>query len=356
MTTVKKATKVKEEKKHRGVFEKVPGTGIWWIQYFADGARKREKVGRKSDAIALYQQRKSEIRAGAKLPPNLRAKGETLATVIERAIEWYESHKPKSVRNVSIHLNAIKADLGNRVAADLKPSDIDEWISSHKGWSAGTMNRYNASLGRALQLALVSGHLKQNVARLVTARREDNTRVRWLTDKEEKDIRKVMSPELADVVEFALHVGTRKSEQFSLTWDKVNFERRKILLTKTKTGRDREVPMSETCYRLLKRLHESKSKTNNHVFQSTQQDAPLQDPKKSFETAMEKAGIKDFHFHDLRHTFASRLVMRGVDLYTVSKLLGHSSVVVTQRYAHLSPDQLAGAVSVLDKRRRKTRS
>jgi site-specific recombinase XerD len=349
--TIKKATKVREEKKVRGVFEKDPGTGIWWIQYFADGARKREKVGRKSDAISLYQQRKSQIRAGAKLPPNLRQRGETLAVVIDRALEWYASHKPKSVRNVTIHLEEFKADLGHRVAADLKPSDIDRWIGAHEAWSPATMNRYKATLGKALQLAVADGHLQSNVARLVTARLEDNTRVRWLKDKEEDRLRAVMGPELTDIVEFALHVGTRKSEQFSLTWDKVDFNRRIVQITKTKTGKDREVPMSETCYRLLTRLHADKSKTNNHVFQSTQQDAPLQDPKKTFATATEKAKLKNFHFHDLRHTFASRLVMAGVDLYTVSKLLGHSSVVVTQRYAHLSPNQLAGAVSVLDKPR-----
>ena len=333
------------------MFEKTPGSGIWWIQYFANGMRKREKVGRKSDAIALYQQRKSEIRAGAKLPPNLRYKGETLAVVIDRALDWYKSHHPKSVRNVSIHLNAVKADLGNRVASNLKPSDIDGWISSHSEWSPATMNRYKATLGKALQLAVADGHLQNNAARLVTARLEENTIVRWLTDKEEDRLRPVMGPELTDIVEFALHLGTRKSEQFSLTWDKVDFDRRIVKITKTKTGKDREVPMSETCYKLLTRLYADKSENHNHVFHAAQHDAPLQDPKKTFETAMKKAKIKNFRFHDLRHTFASRLVRAGVDLYAVSKLLGHSSVEVTQRYAHLSPNQLMGAVSVLDKPR-----
>lgn len=348
MDTIK-AKPPKTEKKHRGVFEKEPGSGIWWVRYFdASGRKHREKVGRKSDAINLYQQRKSEIRAGAKLPANLRRKGETLATVISRALDWYASHRPKSVRMATIHLNAFKDEFGNRVAAEMTPDDVDKWISSHKDWTPATMNRYKATLGKALQLAVVSGHLQRNVARLVTARREDNTRVRWLKDDEEKRLRQFMSPALTDIVTFALMTGCRKGEQFALTWDRVDFKRRVVQFVKTKTGKDREVPMSETCYKILTGLHQKKSNGNNHVFQAGKRDAPLKDPKKAFELAVQKAGIENFHYHDLRHTFASRLVMKGVDLYTVSKLLGHSSVAQTSRYAHLSPDHLAGAVTVLD--------
>src|ERR1700728_4087001 len=180
------ATK-REEKKHRGVFEKEPGSGVWWVRYFdADGKKRREKVGRESDAITLYQKRKADARAGIKLPSNLRYQGETVAVLINRAIEWYRSHRPRSLRTALKHLETAKADLGHILAANLTPKDVDEWISSHKDWSPATMNRYKATLGRALQLAVVDGHLMRNVARLVTARREMNMRVRFLTDDEEK--------------------------------------------------------------------------------------------------------------------------------------------------------------------------
>src|ERR1035441_4115550 len=145
-TAPKNTAKKKKEPKSRGVFEKIPGSGIWWVRYFADGNKKREKVGRKSDAIALYQQRKSEIRAGVKLPSNLRRKGETLAVVIDRALVWYESHKPKSLRAAKTHLGAIKVDLGSRVAADLTPGDVDAWIISHDSWSPRSEERYKATL------------------------------------------------------------------------------------------------------------------------------------------------------------------------------------------------------------------
>ena len=146
--------KTQETKNVRGVFERPAKSGIWWVCYFVDGKKRREKVGRKSDAISLYHKRKADARAGVKLPSNIRHKGEKLSAVIERAIEWYESHRPKSLKGATTHLEAIKADLGDRVAADLKPDDVDEWISKHTNWTPATMNRYKATLGRALQLLL----------------------------------------------------------------------------------------------------------------------------------------------------------------------------------------------------------
>jgi len=110
------------------------------------------------------------------LPANLRQNVETLGAVIDRAILWYTSHRPRSLRTASTHLNLIKADLGHLVAADLTPDDVDQWVSNHIDWSAATKNRYKATFGRVLQLAVVSGSLQRNAARLVTARREDNRR------------------------------------------------------------------------------------------------------------------------------------------------------------------------------------
>jgi integrase len=342
-------TRKRDEKQHRGMFEKEPGSGIWWIRYFANGQKKREKVGRKSDAIALSQRRKSKIRAGAKLPANLRQNGETLGAVIDRALLWYTSHRPRSLRTASTHLNLIKADLGHLVAADLTPDVVDQWVSGHKDWSAATKNRYKATFGRALQLAVVSGSLQRNAARLVTARREDNTRVRWLKDDEEKRMVDTIlenCPTQLPAFIVALHTGMRQSEQFSLDWREVDFERRKIFLDKTKNGNDREVPMSKTCFQLLTDLHADKQ--NDWVFQASRYKQRLKNPRQWFETVLRDAKVTNFHWHDLRHTFCSRLVMKGVDIRTVMELAGHKSISVTMRYAHLSPEHNQAAIEKLD--------
>lgn len=341
--------KPQETKKVRGIFERPAKSGIWWVCYFVDGKKKREKVGRKSDAIALYHQRKADARAGVKLPSNMRHKGEKLSALIDRAIAWYASHKPKSLKGATTHLEAIKADLGDRVAADLKPSDVDNWISKHKKWSPATMNRYKATLGRALQLAVVSGDLEKNVARLVTARKENNTRVRWLKDDEEQrmvvTIKKNCPLQLPAFI-VALHTGMRQSEQFGLTWDRVDLDRKRIRLTNTKNGSDRDVPMNKTCYAALKELYDSRG-ANEHVFQSTRYKRVLKNPRKWFETVMRDAKVHDLHWHDLRHSFCSRLVMAGVNLRTVMELAGHKSIEVTTRYAHLAPEHNQEAIERL---------
>ncbi|HEY1502625.1 MAG TPA: site-specific integrase [Acidobacteriaceae bacterium] len=355
-----RTTTKREEKKHRGVFEKEPGSGVWWVRYFdADGKKRREKVGRKSDAVALYQKRKADARAGIKLPSNLRHKGETLAVLINRAIEWYKSHRPRSLRTAQTHLETAKVDLGHIVAADITPKDVDQWISSHNDWSPATMNRYKATLGRALQLAVVDGRLLRNVARLVTARREMNMRVRWLTDAEEKRITEAIQkrcPEQLPALIIALHSGMRQSEQFSLTWDEIDFKRRKIFLDKTKNGNDREVPINQTCLAALEELKAARDArkaagkpVNEWVFQSSRYPGRrLLNPRQWFEGVVIDAKVKDFHWHDCRHTFCSRLTMRGVDLRTVMELAGHKQISVTARYAHLAPEHNIAAIEKLD--------
>jgi integrase len=342
----------KTEKKHRGVYEKDPGTGIWWVRYTADGKIKREKVGRKSDAINLYQQRKSEIRAGVKMPANMRSKGETVSALIDKAITWATTNRPKSAHTSKQQMLVIEKELGARVAADLKPSDVEEWLTAHESWTNATKNRYKSALSKALQLAVIDGHLTRNVARLVTAKEESSGRVRYLKTDEEARIVSVIReecPEQLPAFYVALNTGMRSSEQFGLTWTRVDFQRRKILLEITKNGDPREIPMNKTVLALLEDLYTHRK--GPFVFpieRKYKDDKRSAIPQRWFTKIAIKAKVDDFHWHDARHTFASRLVMAGVDLLTVSKLMGHKTVSMTARYAHLSPEHNLSAVEVLD--------
>ena len=107
--------------KATGVWEKEQGSGVWWIRYRAEGKLKREKVGRKSDAIALYQQRKAELRAGVKLPSNLRAKGSTFLEIATEAENWYISHGKRDIRTVKIRMKRLIKEFGSQ-PADQIPS------------------------------------------------------------------------------------------------------------------------------------------------------------------------------------------------------------------------------------------
>ncbi|MGA2466774.1 MAG: site-specific integrase [Thermodesulfobacteriota bacterium] len=136
----------------------------------------------------------------------------------------------------------------------------------------------------------------------------------------------------------------RKGELLSLKWTQINFEQGIITLHDTKNGERRDIPMDETVKTILKGME----RTGDHVF-SNEEGGTYVRLQRSFDGALRKSGIEDFRFHDLRHTFASNMVMAGEDLNTVRELLGHKDLTMTLRYAHLSPNHKTRAVSVLDR-------
>jgi len=168
-------------------------------------------------------------------------------------------------------------------------------------------------------------------------------RNRWLTAREEERLLQATQPHLRQLIRFAVDTGGRRSELFRLDWRAVDMDNRRITFVHTKNGEDRNVRLCERAYQTLKELG---PKHSGAVF--TFKGNAINSVKTSFENARQKAGIEDFRFHDLRHTFASRLVQGGVPLYNVMHLTGHKSLEMVQRYAHLAPDFQEGAIAVLD--------
>jgi integrase len=338
----------KAQAKVTGVWEKVSGSGVWWIRYRVAGQLKREKVGRKSDAADLYRQRKSELRAGVKLPANLRAKGITFAVLAEDALHWYAAHGKKDTRNVTSRMKPLVLKFGEQAADKITPAEIDRWISDHTEWTPATCNRYKALLSKTFKLALASGKVTSNPARLVEARKESAGRIRYLLPDEETRIREVITrrfPLHLPAFIVALKTGMRLSEQFSLEWEQVDFDRKRIYLDITKNGSSREIPISKSCREAFDTLHSTGQK--GRVFQSKYGE-PLNNPRAWFELAIEEAKIPDFTWHCLRYTFCSRLIMKGVDLKTAQTLMGHKTISMTARYAHLSAPHLDAAIEKLD--------
>jgi integrase len=138
-------------------------------------------------------------------------------------------------------------------------------------------------------------------------------------------------------------------EILALTWEGVDLFRRTLTIFKSKNGERRTLPLNQTVLGLLTRKYGVRSSTCNLVFHSQTQTALDPDNvRRAFRIAIGKATIVDLHFHDLRHTFATRLVQAGVDLYKVQRLLGHKSPIMTQRYAHHYPESLRDGVEILD--------
>jgi integrase len=341
----------KSTTKHRGVFLR---NGEWWVRYWAQGREKREKVGGKQAAIDLYRQRKTEVRAGKQMPANLRHRGEKVSDIIDRALTWYESHRKKSCHTAKNHLLVAKAALGHMAALDLKPKHVDDWLTSRTDWTDATRNRYKATLGRALQLAVVDGHLNRNAARLVSIRREPEGRIRWLLPDEEERLTAAIVqdwPSYLESFQIALHTGMRQSEQYGLMWDRIDFNRKRIVLKDTKSGRGREIPLNKTALAAFEALRDRRPEGMPWVFLSMRyrkKPQRLMNPTQWFPQACETAKVHNFTWHSLRHTFISRLVMKGIPLPTVQQLAGHQSITMTARYSHLAPAHLAGAVEALD--------
>jgi len=144
----------------------------------------------------------------------------------------------------------------------------------------------------------------------------------------------------------ALNAGMRKAEVLLLKWDNVDLKHGFILLEITKNGERREIPINDTVREALRSI--TRRLDVPYVFYDPKTGKPYQDIKRSFASACRRAGIKDFRFHDLRHTFASHLVMIGTDITTVKELLGHKTLTMTLRYAHLAPSHKVKAVDLLD--------
>lgn len=334
----------------RGVWEKVPGSGIWWIHYIdAEGKRHREKVGRKKDAIRLYHQRKADALAGRKLGKPLRQRERTFQDLADNAIEYAKKHKANPEDDEQ-KIGILTQEFGDRPASSLTQQELAAFLESRRT-SPATFNRYRATLSMIYREAIRNGWTDRNPARLIRAKREENGRIRFLSDAEEVKLRKVINAEYPirylNEFEIALHTGMRRSEQFSLAWDQVSQEASRIHLLKTKNGSDRTIPLNSVSRTALERQH-AISGNAERVF-ITEDGKPFirKAIRRWFEEAIVKAGIEDFSWHCLRHTFCSRLVMAGVSLKTVQELMGHKTIQMTARYAHLSPHHLQNAVELI---------
>ena len=246
---------------------------------------------------------------------------------------------------------ALRPTFGHIRLTEISPLAIERYKRQRKeaGLSEVTINRELAFLKNLFTKAMEWGKAPENPIKKVRLFREDTARSRFLAEDEEARLLACCSPHLQPLVITALHPGFRASELRSLTWDDVEFRRRTITVRAAyaKNGEPRSVPMNEVLTTTLKAV-KLQMADGGGVF-CNRGGTPYRSFRTAFERAMRLAGIADFTFHDLRHTFASRLVMAGVDLPTVRELLGHKDITMTLRYTHLSSSHKQAAVKTLEK-------
>lgn len=343
--------KAANDKKVRGVFEKIPGSGVYWIRYTdADGKLRREKIGTKSAAKALVEKRRTAVREGIKLPKNFRARPVSFGELCDDYLVYAKAHNlGKDVDGYRI--TKLKAAFGTRPAS-IPLAELRDWFAE-QSWEPGTFNRYRTVLALIFKLGIENQKTEANPAKLVKRRREPDGRVRFLNqyeaDEEARLREAVMKkfPQHMPELDIALNTGMRRSEQYlRIDWTCVDLLRCDLYIPKTKNGASRHIPLNPEAVTAFRDLY-ARTKGQGPIFAAKRGGERLLGPRHWFEDALAEAKVKKFTWHDLRHTFASRLVMAGVDLRTAAELMGHKRIQMTMRYAHLAPAHKLAAVQKL---------
>ena len=316
----------------------------YYIDYYVNGRRKREKVG-PSRALAkkALEARKGEIvREKYQLP---RKKAAPLfEEFVPVYLNYIKGYKKSYDRDVSTIKRLLGKFRGKRLDA-IHPFLVESYkIERRKQVKPATVNKELGCLRHMYNMAIKWDYAEKNPVREVKFFKENNQRLRYLSQEEASALVEACAPHLRPVVIVALNTGMRRGEIFHLRWEHVDFGHRWIRVVESKNGESRIIPMNDVVYRTLR--EQRRQLKADFVFVNGK-GKPYRNIKYAFRKALERAGIDDFHFHDLRHTFASNLVMAGEDLVTVKELLGHKSIQMTMRYSHLSQKHKMAAVQRL---------
>lgn len=241
--------------------------------------------------------------------------------------------------------------LGKFTLDRLTPGELQRYVDERQREAAAASVRQDlAVLSGIFRQAMKHGLVGRNPVSLVDKPSVDNPIVRYLDPDEEARLLAFAPESLRSAIVFALHTGLRESEQSGLTWADVRLRERLIVVRNTKSGRDRTVPTSRTLCDTLEWI--PRHMASPYVFVNPATGTRVDRfNNTTWRKVLRRAGIKNFRWHDLRHTFGSRLAQAGVPVTAIKELLGHSSIQVTMRYAHLAPTNLREAVSVLDEPR-----
>jgi len=353
----------------------------WYIDLYARGRRIRKRVG-KSKKIAELALKDAEVKA-ARDEFGFTKNDISIEKFFDKFLEYSQANHSERTYNryravvdhFSHFLNehgsaAFLSQIDARVLDEFKVYRKNEWVNpngavvesdedvrdhTRKGARAHTINFEIGVLKTAFNLAIKWGYLKENpttgVAKLKV---KDSKAPRFLSEKECKRLLDNSPDYLKNIFFTFLHTGMRKAELENLEWSDVDLKRRKIKIRRKdfwqpKTG-EREIPISSGLLEVLKDLKKKNDKSikSNFVFPDADGGKIKVKLREQLIRIAEKAGIENLtQIHALRHTFASHLVMKGVDLPTVQRLMGHSDIQTTMIYAHLAPDHLADAVDKL---------
>jgi site-specific recombinase XerD len=374
------------------------GKMAYYLDYRTGGGkRKSYRIGNHGNLTPAQARDVAEKKAGEvangkdvqqlKIEARAKAKSDKVSTLGEFLAHKYGPWVSTERKTGLATLKRIKSNfefLNSKYMEDFTPWVIDKWRSEQRktGKNPTTINRDVVALKSALSKAVEWGILEAHPLSKVKPLEIDNHhRTRWLTEDEEKRLRETLdqreqqyrearasgnewrrdrrysempdlsfrySDHIKPMTLVTLNTGMRRGELFQLPWDSVNFQTNLIKVNgqTSKSGKTRHIPLNAESKSVLESWKKQSIDTAGLVFPGKDGN-PFDNVKRAWAAVLEKAKITDFRWHDMRHHFASKLVMAGVDLYTVAELLGHQSIEVTKRYSHLAPEHLEKAVAKL---------
>jgi integrase len=329
---------------------------VWWYAFMIDGERYRKAIPEaknKTEAKNAEAAARTAVLNGTyELPADSQ-------TFREFANEVYLPWAKESKRSDETYkVAALVEHFGNKPLSKITATMIEKYMNLRKKGitrynrlrSAASVNRELTVLSRIFSLAIREKVVRTNPAAGIKKFHEDNKRIRYLLSEEEtrllvhcKDERAHLRP----VVILAIHTGLRRGEILKLTTSDVDLFRNVLHVRNTKNGKDRMVQINKVARAELLKLVRV-ADNYEYLFQNPKTNTHTKDIKRSFQKARELAKLVDFRFHDLRHTFGSRLAEKGVDAFTIMELMGHSDLRMTERYVHASDPRKREAVAHLE--------
>lgn len=308
--------------------------GVWWIDFYVCGKRKRERVGHSHKlAEEVLHKRKLEVAEG-RFFPDRQKKSTSFREISEQYWKLHGQHL-RSATTWQYMLKKITDRFGNKSTGDISVAEIQAFYNEIRARaSVSTANRYltlfKSVFNRAIAWELFNG---VNPAAKIAKLKEPANRLRYLSQTEIRSILGACDARIRPLLAAALLTGMRRGELLALTWANIDLAQGIIYITKSKSGKPREIPIAQSLRDILEGMGHQEPAAK--VF-----DLPIITLRRYFDKALSAAGISGFHFHDLRHTFASHFIMKTGNLPALQKLLGHASPMMTQRYAHLSDGYL----------------
>jgi len=321
---------------------------LYYVVYTVNGKKVWEPAGHSLKLARELEVKKRHEATNKRIGiVNKELKNVSFSDFIENQFIPHYQMKNKGYEKEKSRFSVVKKYFGDIQIKNIVEYDIDKFLKhlqQERKISKSTINRYIATIKRMMNYAIELDIIAINPVRHHKQMQVDNIRHRYLTTEEIEKLleaaKESKNAKLYYVIQIALKTGMRLSEILSLHGADINMNEKFIMIDQmnTKSKKQRFIPINDALFECLTEFY------NKFDLDDNEELFEFKVVRNAYLKALERAEIKDFLFHDLRHTFASRLVQNSVELYTVSELLGHSDMSVTKRYAHLSKSHLREAV------------